>query len=317
MPQFTPQQILQRQLTFYPLFAAGAVTVLWIIVALNVWGGWDPLSLAKLSDESGWIGYAALAAVITIGAPIVMMIYLARTRALLSRGQTTRGRVASVSGASSGGRRAVTFSYVVGGREFKRVEQVSDDELDTYTDSTTVPVIYDPHNPANAQAFSGWPDQALDVEEDSLHGVKAFGERILWAVLGFGQLVGLLVLGKWLFPEQFSWIGLPLAIAIMPILCAEAILFDRLLGRDDLGSRASHRWLTIMLIVSGVIVLVWLPWAYSSANDEIAAQQQREIDSAAERQRNADAQRTGQEAMKKLEELRRQREQQKSNPKQP
>lgn len=296
---FTPRQILQRQLMVYPAFAAIVVVALWAIVAIHAFAGWDPL---KLDSLGAGVGYALIALVGTIAAPIALFRSVRRTQILLQRGVVGQAIVAKVGGVQHQGNRSVTYAYAVGGKQYTLVDTVSDDILHQYDDATRVPIIYDPTEPFVAQAF---PSHVGHIEEPtagaSLAGIV---EEKVWWVIGLVQLVGALVLAQWLAPEHMKAIALPVISGAIALLIAEWLIFDKLMDRESMPYRASRRSQVIALAVTAGIAIVGIPWGLQSAAEEIHQEQAQQEDSARERAERGAIERQSADALKQIERLR-------------
>src|SRR5688572_6959874 len=114
MSQFTPRQVLQRQMLFFPIFGAAGIVAAWAWWAFQAYVK-TPDPKATVNDAYIWLG---IAAVLTVAVPIGLAWTLLQTRVLLQRGRMTTARLAEVGGAVSNGQQTAKFQYVIDGQTY-------------------------------------------------------------------------------------------------------------------------------------------------------------------------------------------------------
>jgi hypothetical protein len=94
--------------------------------------------------------WLALAAIVTLGLPIVFLVSVRNFTWLIRHGTEVQGRVTSVSRLSSSGSRPVTYAYTVGGTEYTMKRDTPNLFADRFEPGTPVVVLVDPSKPKRA-----------------------------------------------------------------------------------------------------------------------------------------------------------------------
>ena len=303
MIEFTPRQVLQRQMVVYPIIAGIVVIGLW------GWWGWKAYSERAVPntgvlESTFWLGLAALA---TVAVPIGVAWFLMNTRLLLSRGQMVSARVAHIGGAAANGMQSVKFEYIVNGRTYGKHMSVGTAVLNAFTPETTVPVIYDPEKPSRAQVFTHLSGVVIEEPSFASEVVGESFSYILFGGLFLAHLVGGFLLLKWLGdPYKTTLLG-PAVFAVLAVVLLEQRLIEQWRGQGGAADVANRRWRDRWMILFAVVAIGWGAYAVKAGGTTEQDIVNHEEQSARVRAERAKIERDSREAIERMKAIQEQR----------